>query len=635
LDKMKIEVMDESEIKVTGKYLVKVIFWISVIFSLFQLYTAGVVLLTAMIQRTVHLTFVLVLIYLAYPLKNKSLRWLDYCLASVSLISGLYIILTFRDLVMRVGNPNVYDIILGSILIILIIEATRRTTGWALVIVILSALAYVFWGDLIPGTFGHRGYTLVRVVNHLYLTTEGVFGITLGVAATYLVIFILFGAFLTKSGGASIFFDFAFAVAGWARGGPAKVACISSALMGTINGSPVANVVTTGTFTIPLMKKLGYRPEVAGAIEAVASSGGAIMPPVMGAGAFIMAELTGIPYSKIIIAAIIPALLYYTGCFFSIDFEAVKGNLKGLPREELPKLGPVIKRSLPLFVPLIILMYLLLVVKATPIKAAFWGIVAIVVFNILFGGSHRMKPINYLEALESGAKGTLMVSIACTAVGIVVGIITLTGLGLAFTNALMEVAGQWLIAALLMTMVATIIMGMALPPAACYIVIAAMAAPALVKVGLSPLVANLFIFYFTAFAPITPPVALAAYAGAGISGGDPLKTGFVAIRFGIAGFICPFMFIYSPALLMNGTFFEIITSYLSASIGTIGLAAFAVGWFHHNLTVFSRVICFIAACCMVKQGFITDAIGLVLLLAIYFMPQGIGIFKIKEKTLGA
>jgi len=624
--------MEDVQNKISGKYLVKLIFWISIIFSLFQLYTAGFILLTAMIQRTVHLSFVLVLIYLSYPLKNKRLRWLDYTLAGASLISGLYIILTYKDLVMRVGNPNTLDIILGTILIILILEATRRTTGWALVIVALISLAYVFLGNIIPGTFGHRGYSLVRVVNHLYLTTEGIFGVTLGVAATYLVIFILFGAFLTKSGGASVFFDLAFAIAGWARGGPAKVACISSALMGTINGSPVANVVTTGTFTIPLMKKLGYKPEVAAAIEATASSGGAIMPPIMGAGAFIMSELTGIPYSKIIVAAIFPAVLYYSGAFFSIDFEAIKSNIKGLPREELPKLGPIIKRSLPLFIPLAILMYLLLVAKASPIKAAFWGIVSIIIFNLIFGGKYRMTPKGFLEALESGAKGTLMVSIACTAVGIVVGIITLTGLGLAFTNALMEVASQSLIAALIMTMVATIIMGMALPPAASYIVIAAMAAPALVKVGLTPLVANLFIFYYTAFAPITPPVALAAYAGAGISGSQPLKTGFVALRFAIAGFICPFMFIYSPALLLNGSMFDILTSLLSALIGTLGFAAFAVGWLRHNLTILSRAICFFGGVLMVKQGLTSSIIGLVLILAVYLVPQGFVLLKERPKA---
>lgn len=622
--------MEESKNKITGKYLIKIIFWISVIFSAFQLYTAGVVLLTAMIQRTVHLTFVLILIYLCYPLKNKSLRWLDYTLAVTSFITGIYIIMTYKDLVMRVGNPSTIDIILGSFLIILILEATRRITGWALVVVAGVALVYAFFGNMIPGAFGHRGYSLARVINHLYLTTEGIFGITLGVAATYLVIFILFGAFLTKSGGAAVFFDLAFAVAGWARGGPAKVACVSSGLMGMINGSPVANVATCGTFTIPLMKRLGYTGEVAGAIESVAGSGGAIMPPIMGAGAFIMAELTGISYSEIVIAAIIPAIIYYLGAFFSIDFEAVKNHLKGLPREELPKLMPVLKRGLPLFVPLFILVYLLLVVKTSPLKAAFWGVVAIVVFNQIFGGKDRMTFKTLFEALELGAKGTLVGSIACTAVGIVVGVITLTGLGLAFTNVLMELVGQWFLGLLLMTMVATIIMGMALPPAACYIVIAAMAAPALVKAGISPLVANLFIFYYTAFAPITPPVALAAYTAAGIAGSDPLKTGWTAMKFAIAGFICPFMFIYSPALLMDGTVVEIVVSFISASIGTLGFAAFAVGWLRHNLTLLSRALCFIGGVLMVKQGLTSSLIGLALILAVYFVPQGF--FFLKERS---
>ncbi|MEL7567581.1 MAG: TRAP transporter permease [Dehalobacterium sp.] len=624
--------MDEVKGKIDGKYLVKIIFLVSVIFSIFQLYTAGIVLLTAMLQRTVHLTFVLILIFMYYPLKKKSLRWIDYALALTSLIAGIYIIITYKDLVMRVGNPNSIDIILGSLLIILVLEATRRCTGLALIVVCGIALLYVFFGNLIPGEFGHRGYSLTRVINHLYLTTEGIFGVTLGVAATYLVVFILFGAFLTKSGGASVFFDLAFAVAGWARGGPAKVACVSSGLMGMINGSPVANVATCGTFTIPLMKKLGYRGEVAGAIESVAGSGGAIMPPIMGAGAFVMSELTGIPYSEIIIAAVIPAVIYYLGLFFSIDFEAVKNNLKGLSKAELPKLIPVLKRGMPLFVPLFILVYLLLVVKSSPLKAAFYGIVAIVVFNLIFGGKDRMTPKVLLEALESGAKGTLVGSIACTAVGIVVGIITLSGVGLTFTNVLMEVAGQWFVGVLLMTMIATIIMGMALPPTACYIVIAAMAAPALVKAGLTPLVAHLFIFYYTCFAPITPPVALAAYTAAGIAGSDPMKTGFVAVRFAIAGFICPYMFIYSPALIMDGTAAEIVISFISAALGTLGFAAFAVGWLRHDLTILSRAICFVGGILMVKQGLTSSFIGLAMILAIYFIPQGIVLFKQKAKA---
>jgi len=608
-----------------GRFVAKLIFLISIIFSIFQLYTAGAGTLTAMLQRTVHLTFVLVLIFLAYPSSQryKWLRHFDYIFAVASVSSGIYIMLTYRDLLMRVGAPNTTDFILGSILIILILEGTRRTTGWALTVVAICALVYSFVGNLIPGVFGHRGYSLERVINHLYLTTEGIFGVTLGVAATYVVLFILFGAFLQKSGGAQVFMDLAYALAGRARGGPAKVAVIASSLMGTINGSPVANVVTTGTFTIPLMKKIGYKPEVAASIEAVASSGGAIMPPVMGAGAFIMAEFTGIPYSQIVLAAAIPALLYFLGVFFSVDFEACKYNMKGLPKEELPHLWPTIKKGLSLFIPLGILLYLLLGPMVSPMRAAFWSIVSIIVFNLLLGGENRFTFKTFLEALESGAKGTLMVSVACTAAGIVVGVVTLTGVGLAFTNLLLEIAGQWLMIALVTTMVGTIIIGMGLPPAASYIVVSAMAAPALVKVGLTPLVANLFIFYFTAFAPITPPVALGAYAGSGIAGSDPLKTAFTAFRIGIAGFIVPFMFVYGPGLVAQAGTSEILISMVSAGIGVLGLAAFAVGWWRHPLNLLGRLVCFASALLMIKQGIITDIAGLAALLAVYLTPQGL------------
>jgi len=605
----------------------KVVAILCIALSCFHIYTAGFGTLPTTLQRAWHLTFILTLIFLLYPSKSKWFRCLDYFLSAAGAASGLYIVLSYNTLVYRVGNPNLVDIIFGCVLCLLVLEATRRTSGWALVIVSLVAVLYTAFGHLIPGDFGHRQYTLVRIVNTFYVGGEGLFGSTMGVAATYIVTFCIFGAFLAESGGTKVFMDLAYAVAGRFRGGPAKIAVISSALMGTINGTATANVVTTGTFTIPLMKKMGYKPETAGAVEAVASSGGAIMPPVMGAGAFIMSELTGIPYSRIIIAALIPAVIYYISIFFSVDFEACKLHLRGIPKEELPKLGPALRKSLAFFVPLLTLIFFICIQKKSVLRSAFYALIAIIACNLIFGGENRMKPKQYLKALISGAKGTLMVSMACCCVGLVVGTISLTGLGLKLTSLLLAIAGNSQLLALLMVMLITIIMGMALPATPAYIIVAVIACTAMEAFGIEKLIAHLFVYYFCVFAPITPPVCIASYAAASIAKSNPMKTGVTGMRLAIAGFLCPFMMVYSPALTCIGSAGEVVLAAATACLGAIAFSAFAIGWFRSNLTVVSRILCLVAGAFMLIQGIYSDIIGFAILAFIYLIPEKVSLFK--------
>lgn len=612
------------------KVITKCILVVCVATSLFHIYTAGFGVLETTLQRAFHLTFVLTLIFLVYPSKNPKLRVFDYILSITGAAMGLYIILSYNSLMIRVGNPNMTDIVFGCLLVLIVLEATRRTSGWALVIVALLALAYVVFGHHLTGMFAHKQYNIVRLINTFYVGGEGLFGTTLGVAATYIVTFVIFGAFLAESGGTKAFIDLAYALAGKYRGGPAKIAVVSSALMGTINGTAVANVVTTGTFSIPLMKKLGYKPETAGAVEAVASSGGAIMPPVMGAGAFIMAGMTGIPYATIIIAAAIPAIIYYLAVFLSVDFEAQKLHMKGVPKEELPALLPVLKKSLAFFIPLLILVYFICIAKNSVLRSAFYSLLSIILFNILFGGEYRMKPKQYVDALVNGAKGTLMVSCACCCVGLVVGTLSLTGAGLMFTTLVLEVAGNSLLLALLLVMLITILMGMALPATPAYIIVSVIACSAMTNFGVGLLAAHLFVYYFCAVAPVTPPVCIASYAAAGIAKSDPMKTGLAGMRLGIAGFLCPFMFIFSPGLLAQGTALEIVMACISASLGTAGLAAFAMGWLRHPLTVLGRALCILAGGCLVLQGYVTDLIGLAILVVVFLFPDSFTFIKVKR-----
>lgn len=581
--------------------------------SLFQLYTAGFGVLTPVLQRVTHLTLVLVLIFLVFRRGKKAwYRWLEALLILTSVAAGVYMWFIYKSIVYRAGDVSTLDMIMGVATILLVLEATRRTTGWPLVIIASLALVYARFGPYFPGVLSHKAYSFERILSQIYLSMEGLFGVTLGVAATMVALFVLFGAFLEASGGGKMFIDIAFAIAGKSSGGPAKVAVVSSGLMGTISGSPVANVVTTGTFTIPLMKRLGYEPHVAGAIEAVASSGGSIMPPIMGAGAFVMSEMTGIPYSKIIIAAIIPAFLYFLSLYLAVHFEAKRKGMVGLAASELPPLGATLKKSLFLLIPIAVLIYMLVVVQVSPMKAAFWSIIVLILTSSTIG-PEKLNFTVLLNALEKGARDVLVVSAACATAGIIIGVIAQTGIGLSFSGIVVDAAGGHLMLALALTMLASIILGMGLPPTAAYIVLAAMGAPALVQMNVPVLVAHLFIFYFSTFAPITPPVALAAYAGAGIAGSNPMYTGLTAFRLGLVAFLIPYMFTYGPALVAIGSYGEIAQALVTACIGVFCLASAVIGWMLKPLFWYERLLFFGAALALIDPGLQTDILGLVMM----------------------
>ena len=590
---------------------------IAVAMSSFHMYTAGFGTLMSMKQRSVHLTFLFLLTFFLYPANSKSLKRMtifDGIWLIASVCSSLYLLLFFDAFAIR-GTAIPRDIYMGIVLVICVLEGARRTVGKELSILSLVFLAYGFFGQHIPGLLGHTGFTYRRIVYHLYLSSEGIFGIALGVSATFIFLFILFGAFLGETGMAELINKLSMALAGRSPGGPGKVAVVASALMGTINGSAVANVVTTGAFTIPLMKNVGYKSHFAGAVEAVASTGGQIMPPVMGAAAFVMAEFLGVPYSTIMIAAILPAMLYYLAVFFMVHLEAVKTGLKGLPKEMLPNAWDVLKAKGHLIIPLVVIVRLL-VSGRTPLYSAFYGIVWTIGCSWLRKET-RLTPRGFIKAMDSGARGAVGVGMACAVVGIIIGITSLTGLGLVIGDNILKLAGGNLFMTFFLAMVVSIILGMGLPSTACYIVGATIAAPALTKLGVPPLAAHMFVFYFACLSNVTPPVALAAYAGAGIAKASPAKVGWTAFRLAIPGFIIPFMFVYHPILLfIGGTPLEIVLAVITSIIGVLALGCSLQNYMFERTNLFQRIALFGAALVLLQPGALTDLIGLSVLVGI-------------------
>lgn len=589
--------------------------------SFFHLYTAQFGLLTAMKQRGVHLLFGFLLVFLRHSFrKNGSTRSsasliLDWTLISLSVIAILNLTLGFEEFMMRGGEPTERDIWLGIILVILVLEATRKTLGLALPLIAVVFILYAFFGKYIPGVWGHRGIDLSSFASYQYLTTEGIFGVPLGVSASFIFIFILFGAFLVRSGMGEFFIGLANAIAGHLRGGPAIVAVLSSAVFGTISGSAVANVVGTGSFTIPLMKRIGYRPAFAGAVEAVASTGGQIMPPIMGAAAFIMADMLGISYLSVCIAAVIPAILYYWSLLWMVHLEALKLGLSGIPKEELPRLKPILKSRGFLLLPAIILV-ILLVLGYSPMKAGFWSIISVILISFLKKET-RMNLPAFLQALEKGALGSLEVVMACACAGIVIGIITQTGLGLKFSGMIIDASGGILLVTLIFTMAVSLILGMGLTTSAAYILTVILGAPALVKLGVLPLAAHMFVFYYACLSTITPPVALAAYAGAGIAQANPFRVGFEAMRLAAVAYFVPFLFIFAPVLLFQGAPLEILTAFFTAVIGCMALGGGLQGFFLIPTYFFERVLLITSGVLLIKPGWITDGLGIGFLLLIF------------------
>lgn len=611
---------DKREMKGFWNILINAI---CIVFAIFQLYTATFGILDAHLQRAIHLAFGFLLIFLLYPARKSwsrtSMHPLDVLFALVGAASALYIVVNYQELVLRAGMNNETDFIVGVVGTLMVFEAARRVVGWPMITVAFVFIAYAFFGPYIPGIMAHRGVQVQELFDHLFFTTEGIFGTPMGVSSTFIYLFILFGSYLEATGLGKFFIDLANAIAGWAAGGPAKVAVLSSGLMGTVSGSSVGNVAGTGAFTIPMMKKLGYRPAFAGAVEAAASTGGQLMPPVMGAAAFLIAEFVGVPYFDVVKGAVIPALLYYIGVWLGVHYEAKKYGLKGTPREELPKFGPLFMEKGHLAIPLAVIVYLL-VSGYTPMRAALAAI-ALSIICACLRKSTRIGFKEIINGLIDGSKGVLGVLIACATAGIIIGVVTKTGVGLKVATALLDLSGGQLLPAMFFTMITSLILGMGVPTTANYVITSTIAAPALVQMNVPVLAAHMFAFYFGIVADVTPPVALAAYAGAGIAGANPMRCGVIAAKLAIAAFIVPYIFVLAPELLMiNATPLTITYSALTAIIGMWGVSMAMIGFCQNMLNTLQRVLFMAGGICMIIPGHITDLVGVVCLI-VAFMWQ--------------
>ncbi len=610
----------ESRFRIVKSWQAVVITVLAVCMTIFQLYTAAMGSLIGQLQGAVHLSFALSLTLLLYPMnqerKTNKIPWYDFILAGLSMLSTLYLVFNFNALTMRSGMPSALDLGMGLLLIVLILEATRRISNPVLSCLAIAALLYCYFGRSLPEFMQHRGFSFDRIINHMYLGTEGIFGTPLAVSSTFVFMFIFFGAILEKTGIGKFIIDLSLALAGWSIGGPAKVAVVASGLMGTVSGSSVANVCTTGMFTIPLMKSVGYRPHFAGAVEAVASTGGQIMPPIMGSAAFIMAEMLGMDFLVVALAAVIPALLYYTAVLVQVHLEAQRLGLKGLPKERLPNVWYLLRTKGFLLIPLFAIIAFLLSGN-TPLRAGFWGVVICVPLSFM-SKETALTPKKLLEAFESGARSSLSVACACACVGLIVGTGTLTGLALSIANGIVELAGGMLLPTLLLTMAASIILGTGLPTTANFIITSTMAAPALLKLGVEPLAAYMFVFYFGIAADLTPPVALAAYAGAGIAKADPMKTGLTAFKLALAGLVVPFIYVHNPILLLNGAtpIIPTILAVCTALLGVSLLAAATIGYFMGKMPYWLRGLAMIGAVGLIDPNHITDSIGVGVLILI-------------------
>ncbi|WP_246828286.1 TRAP transporter permease [Ectothiorhodospira sp. PHS-1] len=558
-------------------------------------------------------------IVFAWMFKPRSDRigWYDWSLMAASISVCAYLLSNLDVLQFRMGViPEQTDFWVATAGILLILELTRRVAGMALVVIAGIFILYGFVGPWLPGVLEHSGYDADRFITYIY-TDNGILGPTTAVSSTYIVLFIAFAAFLQASKVGDYFVNFAFAAAGRARGGPAKVAVFASGLMGMINGTSAGNVVATGSLTIPLMKRVGYKPRSAGAIEAAASTGGQIMPPVMGAGAFIMAEVTGIPYTDLIIAALIPALLYFASVYFMVDMEAAKTGMKGLPSKDLPQIGKLL-RQVYLFAPIIILIGALFMGYSV-IRAGTVALMSAVVVSWLT--PFRLGLFGSARALELAARMSIQLIAVCACAGIIVGVIGLTGVGLRFSSLLLGVAENSQLLALLFAMCISVLLGMGMPTTAAYAVAASVVAPGLIQMGVAPLVAHFFVFYFAVISAITPPVALAAYAGAAIAGSEPMRTSVTAFKVGLAAFIVPFIFFYHPALLMEGEWTEIAQSFATAMIGVFMLAGAAQGWFFGAAGWPIRVLLFAGALMAISGDLLTDLVGLGLAVILFLWQR--------------
>lgn len=626
------EIVDSvRELKGGSKYILN---GLAIILSLFVLAASSFLNLQTFHQNSIFLLLIVLLGFLLYPLNKKGIdkhhpSIIDIGFIILALLGIGYIILNYNTLhVDRASHANTTDYIFAVIAIIVLFEITRRTIGIFIPLLSIFAIIYALYGNYFPIDFAHSGFSLNRLLYRFYMTTEGIFGSTLSIAATYIMLFILFGAFLGVSGASKLFNDLALAIAGQRRGGPAQVAVISSALTGSLNGSAVANVATTGSFTIPLMKNIGLTPRFAGGVEAAASTGGMIMPPIMGAAAFIMAGFLGVPYTTIVLAGIIPAVFYYIALIWAIDTEAKKKGLKGVSKENIPLVRKVLKERGALLLPIIVVIVALLIGK-TAIFAGFAGIISSIIASYCTTDkTNRVTPKSFLEALIDGAKGSIQVALACASVGIVIATVGMTGVGSMLAYNVIDIAGGHLIVILIMVMVTCIVLSFGLPSTALYIVVAVTVAPSLVQAGVEPLAAHFFVFYFGAMSNVTPPVALAAYTGAGIAKADPVKTSWTALRLALPGFIIPFLLVYHPELLLNDAttgglnYGQLIVTILISLVGIYALVTGMGNYLFTKLNILERILFIVFAVMLIFPEIITSivgVIGVILLMSVHYI----------------
>ncbi len=624
------ESIDEDGAKLRVYKNIKVKWLVAIVaisMSLFHVYGLGIKIIDPTIFYTCHWGLGLFMVYLMYPSHKSENRTrvplYDWICAIAVLLIMLYVVVNTKDLLIRsmTARPSAMDLIAGAAAILLTLEAGRRTVGKGLPIVAIVLILSALVGNHLPSLISNKGYSIYRIISYLF-STEGIFGTAMKMSATNVFLMVLFGSFLTTSGTGDFFMRLAISIAGGSRGGPAKVSVVSSGLFGSISGSAVANVVGTGTFTIPLMKRVGYKPEFAAAVEAVASTGGQIMPPVMGTGAFIMAEMLNIPYSTIALAALIPALLYYYSVFISIDLEAAKNNLQGMEKEELERPIDVLREGWFFLIPIFVFIWCLAIQQYSVSRSALISILTSILFS-MFSKETRMTPRKLLHTLELGSYRVLSIVAAVGCAGLAIGVVMLTGLGIKFTLIVSTLAGNVLLFALLFSALAAIILGMGLPTVAAYIICSSVMASGLVKLGIEPIAAHMFLFYYSILSMITPPVALAAYTAAGISDSNPVTVGFLSMRLGAIAFILPFFFIYGPSLLFVGTGAEIT---MAAATAIIGINCFTIalyGWYAgENMSIVFRIILCLSGLCLIFPGSFTDAIGLagILVFVLGFKP---------------
>lgn len=609
--------------------LKKVSLILAICFVAFHLYTAAFGTMPGIAQKSIHLGFLLVIFYINAMVDSEK-RWEQIFLGIMALFAlggCAYITILDENLQLRAGIVYASDILFAILLIIAIFEACRRKMGNPLVIITLVFVAYAFLGKYILGFLNQPGMTLKKFTSLVYLTTDGIFGSPLYASASYVVLFVLLGAIMSVSGIGDYMTNLATSLFGHMRGGPAKVAVVASGFFGSISGSPTANVIGTGTFTIPMMKKNGFEPEFAAAVEATASTGGAIMPPIMGSTAFIMAEMLGIPYTAVAKAALIPAILYFLAVLFGVDIYAAKHGLKGIPRSQLPKVRSMLKQIY-MLAPLIFLIFCMAVFNMTIVRS---GLLTIIVTLVLveINPKTRMTKEQWLQIPVQTVKSAVSVGIACAMAGIISGVIMGSGLGYRISSILTSVAGTSMLLLLVLTMVVSLIMGMGVPTTAAYLVLASLVAPTMIQLGIPPLAAHMFIFYFGCISSITPPVALAAYAGAGLAGCDPNKTGYKAFRLAFCSFLMPYLFVYNPVLLMEGGVLDILWSLVTALIGAYLLASGFEGFFFRwSLKWFERPLMILGAVMLIVPGMVTDLVGIAIIV-VEFVTEFM--FKRSEK----